>query len=369
VTLEVVRPLSYTPALDAIRGVAILLVVAFHTGRVLPGGQLGVDLFFVLSGFLITSLLVTEMHQHGRISLRGFYRRRALRLLPALVAMLAIYLTVVWLSGQPLREPTRGAILGATYTVNIAQDIGGPLEAEGMRHLWSLAVEEQFYLLWPPLLLLLLWRRVSPRWILVALGSAAVLSVAARFLSDGYPYGPHNRADGLLIGCAVALALTHRMLPTWLPRAAPLAVLFMAILAVGVKVPYVGRSLFAVAAAVLIVAAVEQPESRLVRLLDRAWLRWFGMISYGLYVWHWPIFAGMTWAAGLPVALLAAILSYRLIEEPFLRRKRAPIGGREHHLHGTLHMTRTPVPSAPSVVLPGPPGAPALPPAPAVPES
>jgi peptidoglycan/LPS O-acetylase OafA/YrhL len=311
----------HTPSLDAMRGIAILLVLAFHTNRIVPGGDLGVDLFFVLSGFLITSLLITEFDRDGRISMAGFYRRRAFRLLPALVAMLFAYVVVVILTSDGVHDQLVAAAFGATYTVDLAQGLGGPLEAEGLRHLWSLGVEEQFYLLWPPVLVYLLSRHISPRSVCIGLLAVAALSSGIRLLGNGFPYGPHEHADGVLVGCAAGVALSYGVVPAWIPRLWPLGLLAMFALVAGVEVPGIGLSLFVMATAVVIVALVTRPEARLARAVNRRWLRWFGMISYGLYIWHWPIFAGMTWAGGWPVALLAAILSYRLIEQPFLRRR------------------------------------------------
>src|SRR5262249_20873318 len=152
-----------------VRGVAILLVVLMHTFNWPPGGFLGVDLFFVLSGFLITTLLVEEWQKRATFSLPAFYRRRALRLVPALVAVVAAYVVVRVAvdsihSETPHHHLSRdlvGALAGIFYVSNIVQAAGALLPA-GIRHLWSLGTEEQFYLLWPPILLLTLGRARDP---------------------------------------------------------------------------------------------------------------------------------------------------------------------------------------------------------------
>jgi peptidoglycan/LPS O-acetylase OafA/YrhL len=161
--LDVNPRLSWMPALDGLRGIAVIAVMMFHTpGRAwLPGGSLGVDLFFVLSGFLITTLLLQEHVATGRISLRGFYVRRARRLLPAVVALLAIYAVVVTLApGDFTGNPQAGQVAVtyvavATYILNVTQ-MAHLAVAPGLSHLWSLSVEEQFYLVWPALLVLCL---------------------------------------------------------------------------------------------------------------------------------------------------------------------------------------------------------------------
>ena len=146
---------------------AIAAVLLYHTAALLPGGHFGVDLFFVLSGFLITTLLLEEQARKGTISLRAFYRRRALRLLPALFALLAVFLAVATVAavtgGRSLAKDVFGVVAGVGYFSNVAM-VGEPSirpMPEELRHLWSLAMEEQFYLLWPLVLVLLLRR--SPR--------------------------------------------------------------------------------------------------------------------------------------------------------------------------------------------------------------
>jgi len=181
--------LGHRPSLDGVRGVAIACVVLNHTVGYPGMGFTGVDLFFVLSGFLITTLLLEEHAQNGRVSLGNFYRRRALRLLPALVAFLAVFLVYAAVRG-PVRgmnfdEALFGVAAGLGYFTNIAmgfEDNAIPFE---LRHLWSLAIEEHFYIVWPPVLFLVL--RGRKRLALGVLGVAIVLSVVQqiRLVEDG----------------------------------------------------------------------------------------------------------------------------------------------------------------------------------------
>jgi len=200
--------LGYRPALDGFRGVSILAVMLYNTG-ILTGGFLGVDMFFVLSGFLITSLLLDELASTGHVSFRAFYVRRALRLLPALAPLVVIAggAMIVW-------DPslgTVGFVLSVIfYTANWAIVYGLPQGLLG--HAWSLAIEEQFYAIWPPLLLLLV-RMVRRRWALLLIVVAAVgLAVAYRFTIMSTPtrmariyVGLDAHADPVLVGCALGI--------------------------------------------------------------------------------------------------------------------------------------------------------------------
>ncbi len=180
--------LGYRPALDGVRGLAIALVVPLHAFGWPHDGAVGVDLFFVLSGFLITTILLEERAETGRISFTSFYRRRAARLVPALVVMLALY-TIVTRGAHPW-----SIFFGATYTTNIAQVLDPDNGPFALSHLWSLAQEEQFYLLWPPLLLLIVRAKpallpriltlmifavVVEKLVLAALGASEIRSMAA----------------------------------------------------------------------------------------------------------------------------------------------------------------------------------------------
>ncbi|HET9720708.1 MAG TPA: acyltransferase, partial [Solirubrobacteraceae bacterium] len=156
------RRLGRRPVLDGLRGVAVLLVIAEHTG-LLHNGFLGVDVFFVLSGFLITTLLLEEFQRAGRISLRGFYARRARRLVPALLVAVAAFLVISAAADQSgFGDDVLAAAAGVTYITNILMALT-PTWLPAVGHLWSLGAEEQFYLLWPVVLIAAIRRSVSRR--------------------------------------------------------------------------------------------------------------------------------------------------------------------------------------------------------------
>ena len=345
--------LGYRPALDGLRGIAILAVLGHHVGAlllpaswgpdVLPAGFLGVDLFFVLSGFLITTLLVERATEHRRA--RRFYARRALRLFPAVGALLALCAIVGLLAGVGATRVLNTILVVATYTTNWAT-LEGVTVLPQLTHLWSLAVEEQFYLLWPLLLWGLLALGLSRRSLLgvallLALASASwrallwergELGVQLYFRSD-------TRADGLLLGAALALVPLARLQA--LPRrpvllaAAAGAVLFLAV-AQGLELTspalYLGVfTAVALAGGALIVAALDDA-SPASRLLAAPWLVSVGLASYTLYLWHFPVFmvardqlAGLPWPARVLGALAATALvtglSRRLVEQPTLALK------------------------------------------------
>jgi peptidoglycan/LPS O-acetylase OafA/YrhL len=322
-------PLGHVPALDGLRGVAIILVLGYHSGLV-HGGWLGVDLFFVLSGFLITSLLLGERAGTGTISLRSFYRRRACRLFPALYAMIAVFVGVVLVAGSTAGRHASlvSALLGLTYTMNIHDmtAAGGGSPDPTLNHLWSLAVEEQFYIVWAPLLLLLVSRFVQPRKLLVfVIGGAAIAAFAG--LSGWITYW-----DALLAGCAAGVLFTHRLVSRVTKVLWALALVIALQLALfRPEDPATNAlviTLFALLCAILILATATEPRSWLARALSFQPLRFVGRISYGLYIWHPLLFVLVGWRWGVPAAFATAIVSYRLVEQPFLRRKsrRSPVG-------------------------------------------
>ena len=320
---------GYVPALDGIRAVAIALVVCFHLTGFPPGGWLGVDLFFVLSGFLITSLL---LQRWGTESVGVFYQRRALRLIPALVMLLLVMLAVD-------RSPF-GALAGLGYFSNILMAGGHHLAfPASLTHLWSLAQEEQFYLVWPIVLYAAIrFGTKVALWIALA-GVAASVAVAVTLFvggASGYRlfYAPDTRAAPILVGCALALAMTMRSLSFRRVEivalaAFPALLLVMDYTRLSVSGPPV--LLFSLVAAVLIGRAI-RADSAIAMVLSRGPLVFVGRISYSLYLWHYPIFVwlgvaavGVGWLDGLAVglAVAAACASYYLVELPFLRRKHA----------------------------------------------
>ena len=347
IVLVRMRRLGYTPALDGLRGVAIGFVLFAHVFG-LVNGAIGVEIFFVLSGFLITALLVNEWDANGTIALTAFYRRRALRLLPALLAGLAVFLVqslVTFALGdahgnRSLSNAVESALFGATYVANIAGAWHG-WAAPGLVHLWSLATEEQFYLLWPVALAFLLRSRVSRRWIagglLVVLAAIALhrlqLSLAGANPRRLY-MAPDTSFDAIVTGCALGLAWTSGLLPSALlsrrfTRRAyqpALAIIFVCLAATSWRDRHLYDGLLVaveLSAAVLLLTALCDPGAALTRLLSRPGLVYVGRISYGLYVWHLILMWTMPYGA-LPGAALTfpvAALSYRYLELPFLRRK------------------------------------------------
>lgn len=319
--------MKYNPSLDGLRAGAILLVLACHTaGFALPGGWVGVDVFFVLSGYLITSILLRELRETGGVDLSAFYMRRALRLLPALALLCGFQIVRSWFSpnGQEIREAT---LVGALYLENW-NTVYGWWPAELMGHTWSLAVEEQFYLLWPLLLPLVLIRGL---WWSCAAVCAMVL---ARVVCWRIGYAETTldfsmlRPVGLLVGCGLAFVKIRPTISEGWANASLCLIAGAALL--------VSRSpiLFSIAPVVVSLATVA------VILGSPAWLsvaplRYLGRISYGVYLYHWPLFMlgekwkphglGHFYALGL-IALIVAIaaLSYEFVEKPVLRLRDRP---------------------------------------------
>ncbi len=321
--------LGYVPALDGIRAIAITLIVCFHATGFPAGGWLGVDVFFVLSGFLITTLL---LERRGQESIVGFYRRRALRLLPALVALLLVALVV--------DRSLFGVLAGLGYFSNFILAGGHPPEfPASLTHLWSLAAEEQFYILWPIILYAAVRFSTRAALSIAAVGiSASFLLAVTLFMNgaSGYRlfYAPDTRGVSILVGCALALCMTRRMLTLARLEIPALALLLGLVLTMDyTRLSLSGPPILlsALAAAVLIVRALREG-SVVPRLLSLAPLVFLGRISYSLYLWHYPIFVwlGADAAGASPIDALAVSLavaaacgSYYLVERPFLRLKRA----------------------------------------------
>ena len=347
--------------LDGVRAIAVALVLLFHlTPGVAIGGFVGVDVFFVVSGYLITALLLREVDATGRIRLLDFWRRRARRLLPALGVLLAVCSAVALAVGGDVLVGIGRQLLGAvTFSGNWLaigpdSDYFASSAPPLFRNLWSLAVEEQFYLLWP-LLVLLLARLRMPRGARLALFLAlAVASAAAMALlwtpgsSSRVYYGTDTHAFGLALGGALAV-LSQRWPARALewPRAARAAlgaagvVALGGILAGGVLLPdgspaaFLGGLPAVAVLSAVVIAALLVPGSPLGRALSTPPLGWIGRRSYGIYLWHWPVYVLLAGAlpgwlgttggegalGGLALALSvgAAAISYRWIEQPVRR--------------------------------------------------
>jgi peptidoglycan/LPS O-acetylase OafA/YrhL len=345
------------PGLDGLRALAVLAVIAYHLNLGwAPGGLLGVGVFFTLSGYLITDLLLGQHEITGRLQLADFWLRRARRLLPALFVMLAVVAAWVTLLDRDQLPVIRGAVASsAAYVGNwwlIAQhssyfaQFAPPMP---LGHLWSLAVEEQFYLIWPWLLLLgLRWargrRRTRTRLAAATLLLAAVSAVAMALLyRPGYDPtriydGTDTRAFAVLIGAALAFVWPSRHLGSDVTETARwildgigitgLAVIAVLIWRTSEYSPFLyrgGMVLLSVGTA-LTVGAAASPASRLGVLLGIRPLRWIGVRSYGIYLWHYPIIVLTTPANGrdglargalqVAAAFGVAALSWRFVEEP-----------------------------------------------------
>jgi peptidoglycan/LPS O-acetylase OafA/YrhL len=356
-------------ALDGLRALAVLAVIGIHVG-VLPGGYLGVDVFFVLSGFLITTLLINEWDKRGgRVSFRDFYARRVLRLFPALGCVLAVAVVfggVLLAVAGPGDRPYALATLDAVpwvlvFASNIAQLLHPatlPLGALG--HTWSLAVEEQFYLVWPAVFVLLMRRGISRMGLARGLAMLAVAEMIYRiamahhgFGHDRIYYGTDTHSDGLLVGCALAFWLSsgHNVQPIlakWIGRASWLslgALLILFVAGTQASAP-LDMTLAAGATGLIVIGIVAgSTPAALERALRARWAVSVGRRSYGLYLWHVLIlaiaealaapFTGIFPAAGgrrlvfaialgiaIAASFVAADLSYRFIELPALRFKR-----------------------------------------------
>lgn len=349
---------SRTAALDGLRGVAILVVLVHHVRAVyagsldrvfLPGAFLGVDLFFVLSGFLITGLLLQEQRRRQSVRLGAFYRRRLLRLYPALVVLLAAHAIYAASIDTPPSVERSGLISILFYYFNWRRTLVGP---EGLGHLWSLSVEEQFYLLWPIVLIGLLWLLGASRQRVAGVVALLVVMVVAyrilRFDQGTFLLwlyiGTDTRVDSLLVGALLAIVFDgieapvgfyerHRWVATasWIAAAVFVAAVLRARL--DESFLYLGGfTIVAVACAMLVVGVLPGSPWLGARLLSWQPLCTLGIVSYGLYLWHLPVFTGVQrFGGGIPPVLRVGLalsitafltaLSWYVVERPFLRWK------------------------------------------------
>jgi peptidoglycan/LPS O-acetylase OafA/YrhL len=327
--------LGYRPALDGIRAVSIALVLVFHLGAPwLAGGYLGVSVFFTLSGFLITSLLLAERAGSGRIDIRAFYVRRLRRLLPASLVCITAIAVLAGAGVIAARSDLRAGVFGALAQVaNWEHLLGNRSYADlfvspsPVDHFWSLAIEEQFYWLWPLVMAGLLALAPRRSWIVLtgafAVSGAGAFATARLLGGDAAYFASWARFAEILAGAALAAVLHGRRLPAMARQLALPSLI--AIVALAVVTP-AGRGwayggglpLFAVLSATLI-AGVSAGEGAVARVLALGPLAWVGRISYGLYLYHWPVFtilgdASVVAKIGLTVTL--AVVSYYGIERP-----------------------------------------------------
>lgn len=353
----------YIPGLDGLRAFAVIAVVAYHLFPLaLPGGFIGVDVFFVISGFLITSLLINEHAKNGKINLKRFWTRRARRLLPALFAVIGITCSVaLFIKGDVLVGLGRQVLGALTFNNNWIEIASGAnyFDANSLHmftNFWSLAVEEQFYAVWPFIIVGMLGistltkRYRTGLWVSLLLSVVSLALMVTIFNSENVTrvyYGSDTHAFGLMLGAAIAFLgnvryakAIHRQ-EKW-PSARfkrPLIIQalglisFAGIIALACLLPE--QSLFAyrgglftasVLTGAVIIAAVSK-RGLLQQLLETKPLKWIGVRSYGIYLWHWPAFvlfhyalpSGYQWAAPLGtifVTLVAATASYRYLETP-----------------------------------------------------
>lgn len=351
--------LGYRPELDGLRALAVALVFVAHIGypwqsmmgNFMPGSFQGVDLFFVLSGFLLTKLLFEERAATGGFSFRGFYRRRALRLLPALFFLLAVL--IPWTIQQ--HETIGSFLMAEVYVVFYVTNWAVILGHDGavpfsLSHMWSLAIEEQYYLLFFPLLigLIALFKSLKAvSWVLIALIAVVWVDriVSALHTSPGafettLYVRTDTRADALLIGPLIAIWLqaghhiTPRIRLAGIPAAAFLVWTILYAHVNDAWVYYWGLGLIDIAWGVVLIAVLggTHPFTRVLQLRPVVWM---GVISYGLYLWHMPVFVEtmrhtryrdlphwLPFTVAVLVTFVAATFSYYVVERPFLRRKR-----------------------------------------------
>jgi peptidoglycan/LPS O-acetylase OafA/YrhL len=362
---QAARTLGLVPSLDGIRGIGIMLVVFVHLDPFIhswteetPGLFVFMNIFFVMSGFLITAILLREHDSSGRIRLTPFYQGRVLRLFPALCAMVAV--EFIWAMSQhyPVSYELKSVGSAVTYLsnwglapwrVDLLQEARYPT---GMGQLWSLAVEEQFYLFWPLVLIALLTvaRRFRLAPVIVVVVAIVFVAVRRALAYQGMPSATFHalgwgdlyartdyRLDDLLWGVLLAMLWVRGWFPRkglviagWLGAAVLVTTMFVATLTSGWMYLW-GMPVMAIAAVVLILACVEA-DWPVKRLLETKWLCAIGVISYGIYVWHlladtmvmragphWP--AGVQVLAAVSLTAAMALASWFLVEKPFLRMK------------------------------------------------
>jgi len=349
--------LGYRPSLDGLRAVSVMAVVFYHADvSWMPGGFLGVEVFFVVSGFLITSLLVDERHHSGTISLRNFWVRRARRLLPALYLLLAVVSVATLLVYRDAAGRMGGDVIAALLYVSnwwqifradsyFAQAGRPPL----LQHLWSLAIEEQFYLLFPPLFALAMARyghRVTRRGLLgLAVASSAWMAIRFEEFTDpsAVYLSTFTRASGLLMGAVLALSWAPWRTAGRPARGAGAALNVTGVLGLAIiawfftrvnafdSFIYRGGFLLLDIVCVVVIAVLVHPSAGLSSVLGWKPLQWVGQRSYSIYLWHWPIFMVTRPELDLPftgwpvfvlrmgLTIGAAEVSYRYVEQPLRR--------------------------------------------------
>ena len=336
--------MRYNPALDGLRAIAVLMVMCFHaTVPRASGGYLGVDVFFVLSGFLITSLLIAETDRTGTIQLKRFYKRRLARLTPALLLMLLAYMLLApfaWPQLSPSAD-ARDSAIALFYLADYASAFWQI--PENLRHTWSLAVEEHFYLLWPAVVLLL-HRVHSPKKRIAILGGMYIVFTLWRIkcdLNGGHSYDLtyyrfDTRLSGLTIGALLAFVLNtkpERFAALDLNFLAPVSFFIFALCTWRFRIASTAAMTYGIvsielASLLLIFIIVNKRSGWAYWLLSNRAAAFIGRMSYGLYLWHYPIFhylwGRFDWYVILPlggaISLMLAVISYYTVER-FARQR------------------------------------------------
>lgn len=344
--------LSYRPEIDGMRAIAIILVILFHAwGSTFPGGYVGVDIFFVISGYLITSIILREIEE-GNFTYMGFYARRARRILPAVIAMTSVTTIAAFLLFLPAELIEYGKILiysmlfGSNFRLAATPGyFDQSLQENPLLHMWSLSVEEQFYLIWPTLLVLML-RFLPDRKVKLAVIGLAVLSLTgAEALLHVWPRSAFfhlpSRGWELLAGALLAMNFIPRIASRTFAEilsAAGLALMIAPLFLYGKETAFPGLAALApVLGCAFLIHATASRRTGVAAFLSWAPVAFIGLISYSLYLWHWPIFAFVNYALVreltafetslcVLIAFFAAFVSWRFIERPF-RRRSARVSG------------------------------------------
>ncbi|WP_019972188.1 acyltransferase [Mycobacterium sp. 141] len=347
----------FRPDIEGMRAIAVLLVVLYHAyGTPFVGGFVGVDVFFVISGFLITGLLLRERERSGRISVSDFYARRVRRILPAatLVVLVTLFATYRWLGFIAGNSVAGDAKWSAVFAANLhfgltrTDYFGAQMPPSPLQHMWSLGVEEQFYLIWPgvTVALLLVARRMHHRKVLAGalcaiIAASLTWSVLQTSVNQTWAYfSPLTRAWELALGALIAVmapTIARRLKYGFAPSALAFVglagiVLAAVLLTSQTRYPGAAVALPVLGSGALIAAGCADPRTLVGRCLSIHPMRWLGARSYSLYLWHWPLLvipdqysaddmSVLATTGWVLLAVVASEITYRLVENPFRRAK------------------------------------------------
>lgn len=355
---KVYKEFRHVPALDGLRGIAVLLVMMYHLDSLIPqlypfvkGGFLGVDVFFVLSGFLITSILIKEYELTNKIFLKNFYVRRFLRLAPAfwlfLICLFFIDLIVLPTNQNSNSINPYNLFFSFFYLMNWYAAIS-PGMTGSLNHTWSLAIEEQFYIIWSLVIYKFFSEGKTRKQLVRFTTLTALLLIICRGLRAGMGVDPYalyystdTRIDALLIGCLASMIFSWQSIPndfyqTKLFNSIAFSAIVLALLILfnftylDPILYYAPLSIFAFSIAIIILWLSTRENTLIHQFMENKTLRWIGVISYGLYLWHFVMFEfakksfDSIWFqafGGIILAFLVSAISYYLVEKPFLKLK------------------------------------------------